>query len=97
VIRGSAHKSVNHSAEEWVRADVHSNTVQSVWSLFKRSVIGSYHHMSVKHMPAYLDKIAFKHDNRRNQFASRDTILKLIEAKAVPFRALVDATPSGRA
>jgi len=32
----------------WVRADVHPNTVESVWSLFKRAIIGSYHHMSVK-------------------------------------------------
>lgn len=89
-LRGRAHKSVNHSADEWVRADVHTNTVESVWSLFKRSLIGSYHHMSVKHMPAYLDEIAFKHDNRNNAFLFRDTILKLIEAKAVPFRALVN-------
>jgi transposase-like protein len=89
-LRGRAHKSVNHSADEWVRADVHTQTVESVWSLFKRSLIGSYHHMSVKHMPAYLDEIAFKHDNRNNQFMFRDTILKLIDAKAMPFRTLVD-------
>jgi transposase-like protein len=88
-LHGIDHKSVNHSADEWVRADVHTNNVESVWSLFKRSVVGSYHHLSVKHMGAYLDEIAFKHDNRHNAFLFRDTILKLIEAKAVPFRALV--------
>jgi transposase-like protein len=90
-LHGIDHKTVNHSEEEWVRADVHTNTVEGVWSLFKRSVIGSYHHISVKHMPAYLDEIAFKHDNRRNQFLFRDTILKLIEAKAMPFRELVQS------
>lgn len=88
-LRGRAHKSVNHSADEWVRADVHTNTVESVWSLFKRSLIGSYHHMSVKHMPAYLDEIAFKHDNRNSKFLFRDTMLRLIEAKAVSFKELV--------
>jgi len=40
-------------------------------------------------MPAYLDEIAFEHDNRHSDFLFCDTILKLIEAKAVPFRALV--------
>lgn len=93
-LRGRAHKSVNHSAEEWVRADVHTQTVESVWSLFKRSLIGSYHHMSVKHMPAYLDEIAFKHDNRHNQFLFRDTMLRLIKADAMPFRELVGPAPA---
>ncbi len=37
------HQVVNHSHKEWVRGDVHSNTIENVWSLFKRSVIGSYH------------------------------------------------------
>ena len=34
------HETVNHSAEEWVRGDVHTNTVENIWSLFKRSVVG---------------------------------------------------------
>ena len=36
------HETVNHSADEWVNGDVHTNTVKNVWSLFKRSIIGSY-------------------------------------------------------
>ncbi|HEY3961893.1 MAG TPA: IS1595 family transposase, partial [Gaiellaceae bacterium] len=53
------HEYVDHSADEWVRGQVHTNTVESVWSLFDRSVIGSYHKLSVKHLPAYLDEAAF--------------------------------------
>ncbi|HTQ39155.1 MAG TPA: IS1595 family transposase, partial [Pirellulales bacterium] len=37
------HETVNHSIEEWVRGDVHTNTIESVWSLLKRSIIGSFH------------------------------------------------------
>ena len=87
----TTHETVNHSADEWVRGDVHTNTVEGVFSLFKRSIIGAHHRLSVKHLPAYLDEQAFRFNNRRNPFFFRDTILKLIEAKAVTFRALIDA------
>ncbi len=87
-MRGRAHDSVNHSAHEYVRADVHTNTVEGVWSLFKRSIVGSYHQLSVKHMPAYLDEMAFRFNNRRNPFLFRDTVLKLLKAKAVSYAKL---------
>lgn len=51
----TVHRMVNHSKEEWVRADVHTNTVEGVWSLLKRSVVDTYHQLSTKHLPAYLD------------------------------------------
>jgi hypothetical protein len=35
---------------------VHTNSIESVWSLFKRSVVGSYHHLSEKHLQSYLDE-----------------------------------------
>ena len=43
------HETVNHSAEEWAVGDVHTNSIEGVWSLFKRSIVGSFHKMSVKH------------------------------------------------
>ena len=83
---------MNHSAGEDVRADVHTNTVEGVWSLFRRSIVGSYHQLSVKHMPAYLDEIAFRFNNRENPFLFRDTVMNLLKAKALPFKALVAST-----
>jgi transposase-like protein len=85
------HEAVNHSAGEYVRADVHTNTVESAWSLFKRSIVGAYHQISAKHMDKYLDEQAWRFDNRRNAYLFRDTMLKLLEAKAMPFKALVNA------
>jgi transposase-like protein len=73
-LRGREHKAVNHSLGEYVRADVHTNTVEGVWSLFKRSVIGSYHQLSTKHLPAYLDETAFRYNNRNNPFLFRATV-----------------------
>ena len=57
------HESVNHSAEEWVRGDVHTNSVEGVWSLFKRSVIGSFHQVSAKHLDRYLNEFEFRFNN----------------------------------
>lgn len=72
------HETVNHRKEEWVRGSVHTNTVEGVWSLLKRSVVGTYHQLSAKHLPAYLDEIAFRFNNRENPYLFRDTVLRLI-------------------
>lgn len=66
------------------------NTIESVWSLFKRSIIGSYHHISVKHLPAYLDELEFRFNNRENPYLFRDTLLVLVRGDALPYRTLVD-------
>ncbi len=86
----TTHESVNHFRDEWVRGQVHTQTIESVWSLFKRGVVGSYHHMSVKHLPAYLDETEWRYNNRDNEFLFRDTLLKLIEGDTLTFRELVD-------
>jgi len=83
------HEWVNHSADEWVRGQIHTNTVESVWSLFDRSVIGAYHKLSVKHLPAYLDEAAFRWNNRTNPFLFRDTVLALVEGDALTYKELV--------
>jgi transposase-like protein len=83
------HEYVNHAADEWVRGDVHTNTVENAWSLFKRSIIGSYHHLSVKHLPAYLDEMEWRFNNRENPFLFRDTILRLVEGDTLTYQELV--------
>jgi transposase-like protein len=82
------HEYVNHAADEWVRGDVHTNTVESVWSLFDRAVLGAYHKLSIKHLPAYLDEVAWRFNNRTNPFLFRDTLLRLVEADTLPYREL---------
>ena len=77
------HETVNHRQEEWVRGEVHTNTVESVWSLFKRSVVGSYHQLSEKHMPAYLDEMEFRFNNRENPYIFRETLRVLVTANPI--------------
>ena len=83
------HESVNHSAREYVRGDVHTNSIENAWSLFKRSVIGSYHKISEKHLDAYLDEFEWRFNNRKNPYLFRDTLLKMLEAKNVEYKELV--------
>lgn len=82
------HQPVNHSAEEWVRGNVHTNSVESAWSLFKRSIVGSYHQISTKHMAKYLDEFEWRFNNRKNPYLFRDTIMRLIETPALTYAAL---------
>ena len=89
-----AHQSVDHSAEEWVRGDVHTNSIESAWSLFDRAVIGSYHKLSKKHLPAYLQEFEFRFNNRENPFLFRDTLRALLVAEALPYADLVSPTQS---
>ena len=79
------HDTVTHSKKEWVRGDVHTNTVESVWSLLKRSIIGSYHHVSVKHLDSYLDELEFRFNNRKNPFMFRDVLLRILDAEALRY------------
>ena len=83
------HETVNHKADEWVRADVHTNTVEGVWSLFKRSIVGSYHQLSEKHMDSYLDEMAWRFNQRHNPYLFRDTLVKLVNAETLEYKELI--------
>jgi hypothetical protein len=85
------HETVNHSAKEWVHGNVHTNGIESVWSLLKRSIIGAYHKVSTKHLDAYLDELEHRFNNRKNEFIFRDTLTKLVTAKALTYQELVKA------
>ncbi len=82
------HETVNHHKDEWVRGDVHTNSVENVWSLLKRSIVGSYHKVSVKHLDSYLDELEWRFNNRENPYLFRDTLLKLIFSPNVPYEKL---------
>lgn len=55
------HDSVNHSAGEYSRGKAHTNTVEGYYSILKRGVIGTYHHLSSKHLHRYVTEFDFRH------------------------------------
>lgn len=63
---GYAHKTVHHGRREYVRGLVHTNSMESFWSLLKRGVMGTYHNVSKKYLPLYLNEFTFRHNNRKN-------------------------------
>ncbi|HLW70610.1 MAG TPA: IS1595 family transposase [Candidatus Binataceae bacterium] len=60
------HDTVDHKALEYVRGEVHTNNIESFWSLLKRGIIGTYHNVSTKYLPLYLNEFQFRHNNRKN-------------------------------
>jgi transposase-like protein len=58
------HETVNHSAEEYVRGTVYTNTVEGYFSIFKRGMKGVYQHCSEKHLHRYLAEFDFRYSNR---------------------------------
>lgn len=86
--KNTLHITVDHGAKEWVRGIAHTNTLENVWSLFKRSVIGSYHKVSVKHLDRYLDEFEFRFNNRNNPYHFRDTLLRLIASSNLEYKEL---------
>lgn len=58
------HGTIEHSADEYVRGDVHTNTVEGFYSIFKRGMKGVYQHCSEKHLHRYLAEFDFRYSNR---------------------------------
>jgi hypothetical protein len=60
----SAHETVNHSAKEYARGDVTTNTIEGYFSIFKRGMKGVYQQASEKHLHRYLAEFDFRYNNR---------------------------------
>jgi transposase-like protein len=84
-----SHETVIHSLLEWVRGAVHTNSIENVWSLLKRAIIGAYHNVSHKHLDRYLDELEFRFGNRNNPKMFRDTIAQLVATEALSFKQLI--------
>lgn len=60
-----AHEVVNHGAGEYVRGEAHTNTVEGHFSVLKRGIVGTYHHVSQQHLKRYLAEFDFRYNNRQ--------------------------------
>jgi hypothetical protein len=58
------HGRVDHGRYEWVRGDIHTNTVEGYYSIFKRGMKGVYQHCKEKHLHRYLAEFDFRYSNR---------------------------------
>ena len=89
------HKTVNHHKEEYVRYEggltVTTNAIESAFSLFKRGVVGTWHKVSVKHLPAYLQEMTYRFNNRKNKFLFRDTLMQMLKSENLEYKELTKA------
>lgn len=58
------HEAVKHSAKEYVRGNAHTNTIEGVFSIFKRGMKGIYQHCEYQHLQRYLAEFDFRYNNR---------------------------------
>lgn len=86
------HAVINH-IREWVRGNVHTNTIENFWSLFKRGVIGSFHKVSAKHLPRYLAEFTYRFNRRKQEDLFVQTLSRLLVTIGMPYRNLVVANP----
>jgi len=61
---GYTHKRVNHLSKKYVEGEIHTNTIEGFWSQLKRSINGTYHAVSPKYLPSYVDEFSYRYDLR---------------------------------
>jgi transposase-like protein len=90
------HQTVNHGAGEYVRGDAHTNTIEGYFSIFKRGITGTYHHISAKHLKRYLAEFDFRY-NEREALGVTDTERAVKAIEGVRGKRLTYRQPDGRA
>jgi len=87
-IHKNQHKTINHSAKVYVIGDIHTNTVENAFSLFKRGVMGTWHHISPKHLASYLEEMEFRFNRRKDRNLFLDTLRHMVTAPVLTFEKL---------
>jgi hypothetical protein len=87
----AGHSTVNHGIEEYVRGGFfHTNTIEGFFSVFKRGIIGTYHHVSPTHLKRYLAEFDFRYNERQalgiNDLARAECALRGIIGKRLTYR-----------
>lgn len=82
------HEVINH-IREWVRGNVHTNTMENFWSLFKRGLMGSFHKVSVKHLSRYLAEFTYRFNRRESENLFVQTLSRLVGTIGMPYKTLV--------
>ena len=86
------HESVDHSKYEWARGDVHTNTLENFFSVFKRGLVGVYQHMDKKHLNRYLAEFDFRR-NTRAKLGISDTTRTQIAIRGAKGKRLTYRSP----
>jgi len=91
------HEAVSHSTGEYVRGDVHTQGVESAWSMLKRAHKGTFHKLSAKHLPRYVDEFVGRHNIRESDTATQmGRAVRGLVGKHLPYDELIaEPVPAG--
>ena len=88
-----SHWTVKHSANEYVKGMAHTNGIESFWSVLKRGLHGTYHHVSVKHLGRYVDEFSFRMNEgnvKRHTMKRLDSLIKGAVGKRLTYKTLTE-------
>lgn len=88
--RNVRHERIKHKDKIYVRGDVHTNTVESAFSLFKRGLTGAFHKVSLKHLQRYLNEFSYRFNNRKDANLFGMTVRRMALAGNLPYAKLVE-------
>ena len=79
-LKNYKHEAVNHGAKEYVRGNVNTNSIESVWAVLKRGLNGVYHHASKKHLGRYVNEFTFRLNDGNVERHTLDRLVSLVKA-----------------
>jgi hypothetical protein len=83
----ASHGIVRHGAKEYACGDAHTNTVEGYFSILKRGLIGTFHHVGEQHLKRYCSEFDFRYNNRKISDSERAAVaLKGISGKRLTYR-----------
>jgi transposase-like protein len=81
-------KAIRHKLHIYVKGDLHTNTVESAFSLLRRGVVGTWHKISAKHLASYLQEMEFRFNRRYRRDLFIDTLRHMVTAPVLTFEEL---------
>ena len=87
-IKGGKHEVIAHKDHIYVRGEIHTNTIESAFSLLKRGIVGNFHKVSIKHLQRYLDEFSYRFNRRADDQAFSATVRRLAGFAPLTFSAV---------
>ncbi|HUK32381.1 MAG TPA: IS1595 family transposase [Vicinamibacterales bacterium] len=86
------HETIKHSRGEYVKGSTHTNSVEGFFSLLKRGIVGTFHHIGTEHLDKYANEFAFRYSHRGvNDGERAELIFKNGEGKRLTYKAAADS------
>jgi transposase-like protein len=84
----SNHGVINHTKHQYAFGKIHTNTIESSFSLLKRGIMGTWHKISAKHLASYLEEMTFRYNRRNDSDLFIDTLRHMVTAPVLTFKKL---------